>query len=70
LDLHAGPEYCFYYKCSNASVIVFSCLIFGPSMPLLYIIGFVAVCIQYVTDRVTLTYFYRLPPKYSEKLTI
>lgn len=70
LDLHAGPEYAFYYKCSNANIAVFSCLIFGPCLPLLYGVGLLSILIQFLNDRLTLTYFYRLPPKYSEKLTI
>lgn len=45
LDLHAGPEYAFYYKCSNANIAVFSSLIFGPCLPLLYGVGFLSIVI-------------------------
>jgi hypothetical protein len=65
LDLKAGPEYCFYYKCSTSNLIVFTCLIFGPALPILYFVGLVAIGVQYFIDRLALTYFYRLPPKYS-----
>ena len=70
LDLYAGPEYPFYYKCANTNLMVFICLIFGPAMPLLYFISLFALAIQYTTDRLLLTYFYRIPPKFSEKLTL
>lgn len=39
-------------------------------MPSLYIIGLIAVTLQYISERWTLTYFYRLPPKYTESLTL
>jgi len=70
LDLHAGPEYAFYYKCANTNLVVFICLIFGGCMPLLYFIGMFAIAMSYFMDRLALTYFYRLPPKFSEKLNI
>ena len=52
------------------SSVVFVCLMFGGSMPILYFIGMFATAITYFTDRLTLTYFYRLPPKFTEKLNI
>jgi hypothetical protein len=70
MDLHAGPEYPFYYKVANTNLVVFVCLMFGGSMPILYFIGMFATAITYFTDRLTLTYFYRLPPKFTEKLNI
>lgn len=70
LDLHAGPEYFFYYKCALTNLIVLTCILFGGSMPVLYFIGLVAVALQYLFERWALTFFYRLPPKYSESLTL
>ena len=43
---------------------------FGPAFPILYFIALIAIGIQYFIDRLTLSYFYRLPPKFSEKLTL
>ena len=70
LEMHCGPEYCFYYEIAKTSVIVFVCLLFGPLIPLLYCLGIFALLIQYVVDRTTLAYFYRLPPMYSHRLTM
>ena len=70
MDLHAGPDYPFYYKVANTNLMVFACFMFGGSMPVLYIIGMAATAITYFMDRVTLTYFYRLPPKFTEKINI
>jgi hypothetical protein len=70
IDLFAGPEYSFESKLANTTMLVFITLILGPMMPLLYPIALVAVIVQYFTDKIFLTYFFRLPPKYSERLTI
>ena len=70
LELHAGPEYNFYYKTANTTIMVFITLIFGPALPILYVISLITIGSAYFVDRLALTYFYRLPPKYSEKLTL
>ena len=36
LDLHAGPEYCFYSKCASTNFLVFFTIIFGTILPVLY----------------------------------
>ena len=50
--------------------MVFITLIFGPALPILYVISLITIGSAYFIDRLALTYFYRLPPKYSEKLTL
>jgi len=70
IDLYAGPAYEFHYKTANTNLIVFTSLIFGPMFPVLYFVALYAIGVQYVTERLTLTYFYRLPPKFSEELTL
>jgi hypothetical protein len=62
LDLNAGPEYNFHSKIAYTSTIVFITLIFGPILPIMYPFAFFAVLVQYLTDKLFLTYFYRLPP--------
>lgn len=70
LDLYAGPEYCFYYKCANINMMVFITLLFGSAMPMLYIICLFSIGIQYFIERLSLTYFYRLPPKFNDRCTM
>lgn len=70
LDLNAGPEYCFYYKCAITNLVVITSIVFGGGMPILYFIGLIAIAFQYFSDRLVLTYFYRMPPKYTERLTL
>jgi len=69
LELHAGPEYCICYKCANTNMMVFITLIFGPALPILYVISPFQY-VQYFIERLTLAYFYRIPPKFSDKLTL
>jgi hypothetical protein len=70
MDMHAGPEYPFYIKFSNTNLVVFVCILFGGSMPMLFAIAMLAIAVQYFMDRLALTYFYRLPPKFGEQLNI
>ena len=69
-DLYAGPEYCYYYRVAQTSVLCMITLIMGPSMPLLYFIGAWALVVSYFVDRLAITYFYRLPPKFNSKLVM
>jgi hypothetical protein len=62
LDLNAGPEYSFHSKIAYCSMVVYVALIFGPIMPIMYPLSFFAILVQYLTDKLFLTYFYRLPP--------
>ena len=66
LELHAGPEYCIYYKCTKTNMVVFITLIFGPALPILYIICVLSLWSQYLVERLSLAYFYRIPPKFSD----
>jgi hypothetical protein len=36
LDLYAGPEYSFHSKLAATNLLVFTVIIFGPILPLLY----------------------------------
>jgi hypothetical protein len=67
-EIHAGPEYAFYYQVSKTTVTVLICLSLGGLLPLLYPIGLLACAVQYTTERLSLAYFYRLPPRYGTQL--
>ena len=70
LDVSAGPEYMFHSKLANTNLLLFFTVVFGPILPILYPIALAAGLVQYLTDKLFLSYFYRLPPKYSEQLTL
>lgn len=70
IESYAGPEYIFFYKAAVANLTMMVCFILGGCMPAFYLIGIVAIATQYTVDRVSLAYHYRLPPMYSEILTL
>ena len=70
VSLHAGPQYLIYYKCANTNMMVFITIFFGSALPILYIITCWSILCQYVFERLTLAYFYRLPPKFNDQLTL
>lgn len=70
LELHAGPEYPFYYRCAYLNMVSIICIFFGPAFPHLYFIGLISVFNFYIMERLTLTYFFRIPPKFNESLTL
>jgi len=41
---------------------------FGLALPVLFPIALLAFFVLYVTEKLTLTYFYKKPPMYDEKL--
>jgi hypothetical protein len=46
-------------------IVMVICNTLGPALPFLYLIGTIAIFVQYIMDRLELAFFYRLPPKYS-----
>jgi len=38
ISLFGGPQYEIVYKCANTNIIVFITLIFGPALPILYVV--------------------------------
>lgn len=69
MDIYAGPPYLFYYQCANMNSLIIICFMFGPAIPYLYTIALIGIAIQYFCDRLTMAYFYRMPPQFSTKLT-
>jgi len=70
LELSAGPEYKFNLKFATLNTVIFTTLFFGNAFPILYIVLFFALTIQYLTERYSLAMFYRLPPKFTTELPV
>ena len=70
LELSAGPEYKFNLKFAHLNTVIFATLCFGNAFPILYIVVFFALIIQYMSERFSLAMFYRLPPKFTTDLPI
>lgn len=66
VGLRAGPPYYYHYSFLYTNLLVFTCLLLGPTLPFLYFCGLLGIFNQYVVERLALAYFYRNPPVYSE----
>lgn len=70
VGLRAGPRYLYHYSFLYTNLIVFTCLLIGPSLPILYFCGLLGIFNLYIVERLALAYFYRKPPVYSEQITL
>ena len=70
IEQQAGPIYYFHYKAAITKLSIALIILMGCCMPAFFLLGILALSIQYIMDRLTLCYFYRLPPMYSEFLTL
>lgn len=48
--------------------ITFVTFMYGLALPLLFPIALIAFFVLYITERLTITYYYRKPPMYDEKM--
>ena len=60
------------YKIASTTSLFFIAVVFGPLVPLLYPMGFIAILVQYYVEIVTLRKFYKLSEarKQDEKMTL
>lgn len=68
VNLHAGPDHLLHFKYSSVMNITFVTFMYGLALPLLFPIAMLAFIVLYTTERLTITYFYRKPPMYDEKM--
>lgn len=68
VNLHAGPDHLLHFKYSSVLNITFITFMYGLALPVLFPIALLAFFVLYVTEKLTLTYFYKKPPMYDEKL--
>jgi hypothetical protein len=68
VNLHAGPIYFIHFKYSYIMTITFVTFMYGIELPILFPIALLSFFILYTVERLTLTYYYRKPPMYDEKM--
>jgi len=68
INLYSGPEYAMHFKYSSMMNVLFVCFMYGLAIPLLFPISLMAFTVLYITEKLTITYFYRQPPMFDEKL--
>lgn len=57
-----------HFKYSTMLNVVYVTFMYGLAIPLLFPIALLALLIMYISEKLQLTYFYRKPPMYDEKL--
>lgn len=68
VDLYSGPEYEIYIKYSFILKYVYISFFYGLGMPILFPITFVALLNLYITDKLAVVYWHKVPPSYSNKI--
>lgn len=68
INLYAGPEYAMHFKYSGMMNVLFVCFMYGLAIPMLFPISLMAFTVLYTMEKLTITYFFRQPPMFDEKL--
>lgn len=68
VNLYSGPEYLIHYKYSSMLNVTFVAFTYGIGLPLIFPIAFFVLVILFILERLLLTYYYREPPTFDEKL--
>jgi len=68
INLYSGPEYAMHFKYSGMMNMVFVVFMYGLAIPLLFPIALLGFTVLYTVERLLITYFYRKPPMFDEKL--
>lgn len=68
INLYAGPEYDMHVKYSALMNMLFVCFMYGLAIPLLFPISLVGLTVLYFVEKFAITYFYRKPPMFDEKM--
>lgn len=68
MDLYSGPEYLIHFRYSSMLNVIFVTFMYGMALPVLFPIAFLFFVILYVQERFLITYYYKKPPVYDEKL--
>jgi hypothetical protein len=68
VNLHAGPDHALHFKYSSVMTVTYMTFMFGVALPVLFPIAAIAFFVLYTVERLTITFFYRKPPMYDEKM--
>ena len=68
INLYAGPEYLMHFKYSSILVQVYVSFMYGLFIPLLIPIALIGIINMYLVERLSLAYYYRVPPMYDHRM--
>ena len=57
-----------HFKYSGILNVLFVCFMYGLAIPMLFPISLMAFTVLYTMEKLTITYFFRQPPMFDEKL--
>ena len=68
LNLYEGPHFDIEYQYTQVWIICFMCFTFGPMVPLIFILGFFGMLIEYATIRLRIAYSLKKFPSFDNKM--
>jgi len=57
-----------HFKYSSILNQLFVCFMYGIALPMLFPVAFLGIVVLYIVEIVQITYVYKKPPAYDEKL--
>jgi hypothetical protein len=69
INSYAGPSMLFHYRYAFMMISIFTTMLFGVGIPILFPICLLNLCVQYVVDRIMTVYIYQEPPMFDSELT-
>lgn len=67
--LYSGAEYPIHIKYSDTLNVVFVTCLYGVGMPILFPIAALTLYLQWLSERITVAYFVRMPPAMDDSLS-
>jgi hypothetical protein len=68
VNVHAGPDHLLHFKYSSVMTVTYMTFMFGIALPLLFPIAAIAFFVLYVSEKLLVTYYFKKPPMYDEKM--
>lgn len=68
VNLYSGPNYLMHFKYSSMLNTIFVSFMYGLALPLLFPIALLGIIVLYLVERIQITYVYKKPPMYDDKL--
>ena len=68
-SLYSGPVFFVHYRLAYIINIVFIAFLYGPGMPVLFLIALAGLIQNYISERLRMAYSYTKPPMYDSRLS-
>ena len=70
METYSGPDFEYSHKMAHMVMMIFSAFLYGPGMPILFVLCLLYLIINYSVERLSLAYFYRKPPMFDSSLNM